>query len=140
LFHQLAAGLASDRGQTGILVGAMVVLATIAVQVVLFGQDSRAAVRGLGLGFPTSRGVIAALTIGLLIGLVIPLWCATCRSSSTRAGWDSFPASLPKRGPEEILFRGYLFRHVRASRPFWRAVLLSLAPFAAVHVPRRDVW
>ena len=35
---------------------------------------------------------------------------------------------------EEVLFRGYLFRHVRAGRTFWRAVGLATLPFVAVHL------
>ena len=129
--------MGSNRGQAGILVGAVVVLATIAVQVVLFGQDFRVAVRWLGLGCPTSPGLIAALAIGLLIGLVIPLF-ALVRDVSVELypGWlGLLPGLFAQAGvAEEILFRGYLFRHVRAGRPFWRAVLLGLAPFAAVHL------
>ena len=35
---------------------------------------------------------------------------------------------------EEVLFRGYLFRHMRQGRPFWRAAFLSAVPFVAVHL------
>jgi membrane protease YdiL (CAAX protease family) len=34
---------------------------------------------------------------------------------------------------EEVLFRGYLFGHLRRGRTFWQAALLSLLPFVAVH-------
>jgi membrane protease YdiL (CAAX protease family) len=137
LFHQLAATLGSNRGQAGIRVGTAVVLATIAVQVVLFGQDPRAAIRWLGLGRPTSSGLIAALAIGLLLGLVVPAF-ALVRGVSVEPylGWLwLLPGLFAQAGvAEEILFRGYLFRHVREGRPFWRAVLLGLGPFAAVHL------
>ena len=33
-----------------------------------------------------------------------------------------------------MLFRGYLFGHVREGRPFWRAATVSCAPFVAVHL------
>jgi len=33
-----------------------------------------------------------------------------------------------------VLFRGYLFGHVREGRPFWRAATVSCAPFVAVHL------
>ena len=35
---------------------------------------------------------------------------------------------------EEILFRGYLFRHLRASRSFWRAAFVASGPFVLVHL------
>ncbi len=35
---------------------------------------------------------------------------------------------------EEVLFRGYLFGHLRRGRSFWRAALLSMFPFVAVHL------
>jgi membrane protease YdiL (CAAX protease family) len=35
---------------------------------------------------------------------------------------------------EEILFRGYLFGHLRAGRTFWRAAWTSMLPFVGVHM------
>jgi membrane protease YdiL (CAAX protease family) len=35
---------------------------------------------------------------------------------------------------EEVLFRGYLFGHLRAGRSFWRAATVSTGPFVAVHL------
>jgi len=35
---------------------------------------------------------------------------------------------------EEVLFRGYLFGHLRPGRSFWRAALLAMLPFALVHL------
>ena len=36
---------------------------------------------------------------------------------------------------EEVLFRGFMYRHLRRTRTFWRAATLSAVPFAAAHVP-----
>jgi membrane protease YdiL (CAAX protease family) len=36
---------------------------------------------------------------------------------------------------EEVLFRGFMYRHLRSTRTFWRAASLSALPFAAAHVP-----
>ena len=36
---------------------------------------------------------------------------------------------------EEVLFRGFMYRHLRRSRTFWRAATLSAVPFTAAHVP-----
>lgn len=35
---------------------------------------------------------------------------------------------------EEIMMRGFVFRHIREGRPFWRAAALSTIYFAAYHV------
>jgi membrane protease YdiL (CAAX protease family) len=36
---------------------------------------------------------------------------------------------------EEVLFRGFVYRHLRSTRTFWRAASLSALPFAAAHLP-----
>ena len=35
---------------------------------------------------------------------------------------------------EEVLFRGFLFGHLRAGRSFWGAARLAMLPFVAVHL------
>ena len=35
---------------------------------------------------------------------------------------------------EEVLFRGYLFRHAREGRDFWRAALVAAGLFVTVHL------
>ena len=35
---------------------------------------------------------------------------------------------------EEVLFRGYLFGHIRVGRTFWRAAIVSMLPFVSVHL------
>ena len=53
-----------------------------------------------------------------------------------RPGWLLLvPGLFAQAGiAEEVLFRGFLFGHLRETRSFWRAALLSLPPFLAVHV------
>ena len=50
LFQWVATALGSDRGQAGLLVGAIVVSATLAAECLLFGTGLARAVRRLGLG------------------------------------------------------------------------------------------
>jgi hypothetical protein len=57
LFHVLAARLGSTRGEAGLIVGAIVVFATVGVQAALFRQPPLTAVRWLGFGRPNARGV-----------------------------------------------------------------------------------
>jgi membrane protease YdiL (CAAX protease family) len=53
-----------------------------------------------------------------------------------RPGWAwLLPGLFAQAGiAEEVLFRGYLFGHVRRDRSFWRAAMLAMVPFAAAHV------
>ena len=51
-------------------------------------------------------------------------------------GWISLlPGLFAQAGiAEEVLFRGYLFGHIRQGRTFWRAASLSMLPFVVVHL------
>lgn len=137
LFEASARTLASDRGQAGLLVAALVVAATLAVQRLQFEGSLAQAAVALGLGLPSLRGMLAATILGGALLLVVALYVL-----GTRAAWSIYPGAavlLPglfaQAGiAEEILFRGYLFGNLRRSRSFWRAALLSMPPFVAVHL------
>jgi membrane protease YdiL (CAAX protease family) len=51
-------------------------------------------------------------------------------------GWISLlPGLFAQAGiAEEVLFRGYLFGHIRVGRTFWRAAAVSMLPFVTVHL------
>ena len=137
LFQWVATALGSDRGQAGLLVGAIVVSATLAAECLLFGTGLARAVRRLGFGAPRWRGALAAGGAGALLLLVFPGYQAlTGTSFEMYPGWGRLlPGLFAQAGiAEEVLFRGYLFGHVREGRPFWRAAMVSCAPFVAVHL------
>ena len=52
------------------------------------------------------------------------------------SGWISLlPGLFAQAGiAEEVLFRGYLFGHIRVGRTFWRAAAVSMLPFVTVHL------
>jgi membrane protease YdiL (CAAX protease family) len=107
------------------------------VERLLTGAGPAQALRRLGLGLPRWSGCFAALVVSLLLILVIPGYAAMTGSSFRMyPGWMSLlPGLFAQAGiAEETLFRGYLFRHVRAGRPFWTAALLAGAPFVLVHL------
>jgi membrane protease YdiL (CAAX protease family) len=136
LFHWSATALRSDRGQAGLLVGALVVLATLAVERLLFATPIAAAVRGLGLGVPRARGLGAAVVVGAALLAVIPAFAATTSSRvEAYRGWAWLTLGLFAQAgiAEEVLFRGYLFGRIRRGRGFWRAAALATLPFVAVH-------
>ena len=137
LFHGVAAATGSDRGQGGVLVGALVVAATLVAERVLFGKPLAKAVRDGGLGRPHARGLLAAAGVCVPLMLVFPAMAAIENARLVvDPRWSAVLAGLFAQAgiAEEVLFRGYLFRHVRAGRTFWRAVALATLPFVAVHL------
>ena len=137
LFHWTAAALGSERGEAGLVVGALVVAATLAVERVLFGRPVSSAAREVGLGVPEARGLVAAVGACAMLLLVFP---ATAALDGSRLVLDEqwaalLPGLFAQGGiAEEVLFRGYLYRRVRAGRTFWRAVALAAVPFVVVHL------
>jgi membrane protease YdiL (CAAX protease family) len=137
LFHGVATVTGSDRGQAGLLVGALVVAATLAVERLLFGEPLAKAARDVGLGRPRARGLVAAGGVCALLMLVFPIVSAIeSARPAVDPRWSALlPGLFAQAGiAEEILFRGYLFRRVRVGRSFWHAVALAALPFAAVHL------
>lgn len=137
LFQWLATSLGSDRGPAGLLVGAAVLLATIAVERVAFRQTLASSARALGLGRPRGAGLAAAAGIGAALLMVIPAFAffANATVSFTPDALRLLPGLFAQAGvAEEVLFRGYLFGHIRRHRSFWPAAGLSMIPFAAVHL------
>jgi membrane protease YdiL (CAAX protease family) len=129
----------SKLGSSGLLVGAIGVVATVLVEMLLFGPplSFRRALRRVGLGRPAASGVAAALATAVLMLTFFPAFSfATGAPLALREGWPLLAAGLLAQGgiAEECLFRGYLFGHLRRTRSFWRAAALSLPPFVAVHL------
>jgi membrane protease YdiL (CAAX protease family) len=137
LFHWAAQALGSDRGQAGILIGLLVVTATVVVEGVIFRQPPGLAARSLGLGRPRAGGLITAAAVCVVLLLVVPVFAKLTADSPTfLPGWLSLlPGLFAQAGvAEEVLFRGYLFARLRQGRSFWRAAGLSILPFAGVHL------
>ncbi len=137
LFQLLGSALGSDRGQAGLLIGIIVIAATIAAERSLFGTPLPAAPLRLGLGPSSPGGVVAALAIGAAILVTFPAFAAvTGASLSLRTDAAALLPGLFMQGgaAEEVLFRGFLFGHIRRGRSFRRAAILSMLPFVAVHL------
>jgi membrane protease YdiL (CAAX protease family) len=132
-----ASALGSVRGEWGIVVGAIVVASLLAIECLLHGRSLCAAGLQLGLGRPVSRGLVAAFGLGLAMLAVIPIHFAiTGARWAMYEGWLLLVPGLFAQGgiAEEALFRGYLFRRLRARRSFARAALVATPPFIAVHL------
>jgi len=137
LFQWTAAGLGSNRGEAGLAVGAIVVAATVLVERLGFGGRLAGIPKAVGLGRPLVPGLAAAAVASLLVLLVLPVYMRiTGASAAPHPGGASLLLGLFVQAgiAEELLFRGYLFGHLRRGRPFWRAGWLSTVPFVAVHL------
>jgi membrane protease YdiL (CAAX protease family) len=137
LFQWLAQALGSDRGQSGLVVGTVVVVATVIIERAIFKPQISEAVRTLGLTSPAVRGMAAVGAVSLALLLVVPFYAGLSGAILTfRSGWVwLLPGLFAQAGvAEEILFRGYLFGHVRRGRSFWTAAWLSMIPFVAGHL------
>ena len=137
LFHGSATILGSDRGQRGILIGTLVVAATAAVERFLLHQRNDAGVSQLGLGRPRIAGILAASSVAIVLWMVALVFVsARDMTFSFYPGWISLlPGLFAQAGiAEEVLFRGYLFGHIRRGRTFRRAATLSMVPFVGVHL------
>ncbi|HET9371022.1 MAG TPA: type II CAAX endopeptidase family protein [Vicinamibacterales bacterium] len=136
LFDLSARALGSTRAQQGLLVGAIVLLATLGLERLVAGASWAGAVRSLGLGRPAARAMAAASAASvLLLGVPAIAWM-TGTSIELTPDWLALaPGFFAQAGvAEEVLFRGYLFGHLRHGRSFWRAAWLSMPPFVAVHL------
>ncbi|MDX2277386.1 MAG: CPBP family intramembrane glutamic endopeptidase [Hyphomonadaceae bacterium] len=133
----VAGRLGSLRGEYGLAVGAVILCAALALDWSVFTRSLRTSWRELGLTPPHLRGMIAAGLIALLLLATLPLAALlTGAPVSLRADWAwLIPGLLAQAGlAEELVFRGFLYGRIRQDRPFWRAVLLSIPPFALAHL------
>jgi membrane protease YdiL (CAAX protease family) len=138
MFDRVAAWTGSTYGQAGLLVGALVVAGVLLVERLLFHRPFARGARLVGLGRPAGTGMLAAVVVSLLLLAAFPLYAwLTGARLRLYPGWLLLlPGLFAQAGiAEEVLFRGYLFGHLRQGRGFWQAVLVAVPPFLAVHLP-----
>lgn len=130
-----AAALQSLRGEAGLFVAAATIGAALLVQRALFGGAWPDIFTSLGLGAPRARGTMAAIGVSALALCVFPIFLMSGPGwIYPGAVWLAVGIFLQGGVAEEIVFRGYLYGHIRRGRPFWRAALISAIPFAAAHL------
>jgi membrane protease YdiL (CAAX protease family) len=137
-FDRLAAALESMRGEKGLAV-CIVVLALAALterwlKSTRFGEGLRA----LGLGPSKRSALFAAMLLSAMLLACLPLLAYAAGvplAPRENAIWLAVGIFAQGGVAEEVLFRGFLYRHLRSSRTFWRAACLSALPFAATHLP-----
>lgn len=137
MFDRAAAALGSTRGEAGFAVCAIVLLLVLGAEGLLTRAPITAALRALGLGLPAPPALGLAVALCVLLLAFFPTFAAAAGSPlALRAEWPLLALGMLAQGgvAEETLFRGFLFRHLRQRRPFWRAAALAAVPFVAAHL------
>ena len=133
---QLAASL--DLAWRQVVIALAGFVAVLAAEMVLFRQAPGPALLRLGLGRPSAWSVLVALGFSLLLLAAYPVisWLTGARFA-LQPGWPLLAVGifLVNGIAEEMIYRGYLFRHLREGRTFRRAVLLGIVLHAAAHLP-----
>ena len=130
--------LANQDPTSGFLVAsAVLVVAAVSLDMLLFRRTLPATWRNLGFGRPEMRTLIVTTLIGALMTGFFPVFSwVTGASFALPQGWLWVLAGLfAIHGiAEEVLFRGFAFHNLRVGRTFGRAALLSLLLFAIAHL------
>lgn len=110
----------------------------IALEILLYHKSAKSALSDIGLTRFRWAGIRLAAIYLLPLLVFFPLLSAvTGAPLALRANWTWFVLSaLLNNGlVEETMMRGYVFRHLRKGRTFWRGAALSTAYFAGYHLP-----
>lgn len=132
LFHGVATLTGSTLGQWGVPIALLVIGATAlaAIALPLSTETTRAErLRALGLGVGTSaRAIAIASALGAVMLAFYPIAGAIMSAPiGLRERWWTYVPGLFAQGgvAEEVLFRGYLFGQLRASRSFRDVALFA---------------
>ena len=110
---------------------------TIVLGILLFKHQLPAAVRFLGFGHPDKRTLIVTGVVSGLTLVFFPVFSGlTGASVSIPDNWLwKLSGIVAMHGiAEEVLFRGFVFHHLRQYSTFKRATFLSILIFALAHV------
>ncbi len=137
LFQWIASGLGSFRGEAGILVGLVVVIATVKVERLLFTEPVGKAALSIGLGRPKASGIIVAVVIAaIMLGSAVIFGWGTASGLELYPNWQWLAIGIFCQAgiAEEALFRGFLFGHMRQRHTFGKAATFAAIPFVLVHL------
>ena len=110
-------------------------MVAVVVERVLGGCPPAVALRALGFGRPDARALLVALLVSVPV-LVVPAVVAGV-TPVLRPGWPWLLVGIfAFHGlAEEVVWRGYAYRRLRADRTFGRAVVATMPLVVAAHVP-----
>lgn len=113
------------------------IAALLLLEILVFKRKLPEALRFLGFGRPDRRTLAVTALIGATTLLFFPVFSwLTGASVSMPDNWLwKLSGIVAIHGiAEEVLFRGFLFHHLRSGRNFNQAALLSLLAFAVAHL------
>lgn len=113
-------------------------LVPIALEMALYQKSLRLALSDIGLTRFGWTGIRLALIYLLPLLVFFPLFGILTNTSLTLQPnwmWLALSAILTNGLVEETMMRGYVFRHLREGRGFWRSAALSTLYFAGYHLP-----
>jgi membrane protease YdiL (CAAX protease family) len=109
----------------------------VLLEMYLYKKDMSQALSDIGLTRFSWTGIgISAISLLPLL-LFFPLFALLTSTPLTLQPswqWLILNVLLVNGLAEEIMMRGFVFRHLREGRPFWRAATLSTVYFAAYHL------
>jgi membrane protease YdiL (CAAX protease family) len=124
-----------------IIVSLAVPLAFIALPVVLemilYHKGLSGALSDIGITRFNWTGIRIAAVYLLPVIVYYPLFSILAQTplvAQPNWQWRIVNVLLVNGLAEEIMMRGFVFRHIREGRPFWRAAGLATAYFAAYHI------
>lgn len=109
----------------------------VALEMVLYQKGLSKALSDIGLTRFSWGGIRIAAIYLLPLLVFFPLFALLTNTPlATQPNWQWLILNvlLVNGLAEEIMMRGFVFRHLREGRPFWRAAALSTVYFAAYHV------
>jgi membrane protease YdiL (CAAX protease family) len=133
---QLASSM--DLAWKQIAIAVAGVVATLAAEILLFRRSPRQALTWLGLGRPSRWSIVVSAALSLLLLAAYPILARVTGAQFVLAtNWPVLALGifLMNGIAEEMIYRGYLFQHLRQGRTFRRAVLLGIVLHAAAHLP-----
>lgn len=124
--------------ENALLVTGAVLVAALVVEIGFFQQHRPSVLTTLGLGWPGWRALGVALLIATLQLAAYPLitWLIGYHwVLPPQWPWTMVGIFVLHGMAEEVLYRGYLFSHLRHGRTFGRAAWLAVLLFALSHLP-----
>ncbi|MBK8020880.1 MAG: CPBP family intramembrane metalloprotease [Chloroflexi bacterium] len=110
----------------------------VGLEMALFQKGLSQALSDVGITRFRWRGVGIAFVYVVPLLLFFPVVSVATNapvSVQPNWGWLIVNVILVNGFAEEIMMRGFIFRHLREGRPFWRAAALSTVFFAVYHIP-----
>ena len=137
---ELTAKLTGDpvKTENALIVTLSVLVCTISVEFLLFNKNFSEILKAIGLGKPNFKAVSFSVVIALLLFLCYPFISSITGYRFVLPEkwlWLAIGVFALHGAAEEILYRGFLFRHLREKRSFLKASWLAVIFFTAAHIP-----